>query len=182
MSAENQPPIPLDESPAVEGAQVVFLQKITAENLSTAVSSAREIFPNEQHGDVFWPEGAYERSIANQDPKFAYYLAVNTSGDVVGITGHYSQEDELWLGWFGVRPAFRRQGFAKAIIRATADIFMSFGSPTLKLWSGDREEYSVSHRMYIRLGFELERQGVVEGEPVLYFTAKLPLPPPTPTL
>ena len=153
------------------------LEKITTENLETAIQVAREIFPYEIHAGEFWPEAGYKEAIALNQCNFAYYL-VYVEREVVGITGHYSPEDgkpEIWIGWFGVRPAYRRNGYGTKILEATAEIISAFGCSSCKLYSGDREEERAAQRIYLRQGFELTGRGEVDGMPVLYFTAKLPL-------
>lgn len=86
---------------------ILTLERITSENLATAIAAARQIFPYETHAEGFWPEVAYKMAIEQQNPRFAYYLA-RDSKKIVGITGHDPAEDgqpEMWLGWFGVLPA-----------------------------------------------------------------------------
>jgi len=56
-------------------------------------------------------------------PVWAVYLARTDSGptpEPVGICSYYRQTedpvDRFWLGWIGVRPNFRRQGRASAML------------------------------------------------------------------
>lgn len=161
----------------------MHLEKITAENMAEAVRMARTIFPYEVHKEGFWPELAYRESIALKRPNFAYYIAYvsrpETNGCPVGITGHYPPTDRhpstLWLGWFGILPLHRRKGFGAQMLQLTCKTVATFGCDEIKLYSGDREEERAAHRLYERHGFQLSRFGKVDGQPVRYYRAPLPL-------
>jgi RimJ/RimL family protein N-acetyltransferase len=47
---------------------------------------------------------------------------LTAGGDVVGVSGLYRQpgmaETVCWVGWFGIRPVFRRQGFGTSAMHA----------------------------------------------------------------
>lgn len=157
--------------------RTLTLQQITSKNLARAIAAAWQIFPYETHAEGFWPEVAYKEALAEQNPRFQYYLA-RDGETLVGITGHYPPEDgqpQIWLGWFGVVPSERRKGYGVQILKATAEIIAGFGMSELNLYSGDREEERSAHRLYLRLGFEQTGLGEVDGSPVLYFKTKLPL-------
>src|SRR5216683_2057455 len=46
---------------------------------------------------------------------------IQSSNEIVGVSGLYRQPGmdptTLWIGWFGIRPAWRRQGFGTKVIR-----------------------------------------------------------------
>ena len=50
---------------------------------------------------------------------------LRAEGNVVGVSGLYRQpgmaETVCWVGWFGIRPRFRRQGFGKNAMYALID-------------------------------------------------------------
>lgn len=161
--------------------RILTLERITSKNLAMAIAAAWEIFPYEGHDQGFWPEVAYKMAIRQQNPRFAYYLARDTTR-IVGITGHdpaEGGEPEMWLGWFGVLPAERQKGYGSKILLATCELICGFGISSLYIYSGDRDEERVAHHLYLRTGFEQTGWGKVEGEPVLYFKATLPLVSPT---
>ncbi len=60
---------------------------------------------------------SYKRAYENGTPYFIAYL-----GDkAIGITGLYceerlGEENTVWLGWYGVLPEYRGQGFGKQIL------------------------------------------------------------------
>lgn len=148
------------------------LVKITQDNLEQAVETALQIFPEEIHDDGFWPEKAYKSSIRCENEEFSYYIVYHNY-EIVGITGHYISYDKIWLGWFGVKRKFRKHGLGKDILKATADIAYSFGYYKLSLYTSAKTEYV--HRFYENNGFEEYRRGYVDGLPVVYFSADLPL-------
>ena len=52
------------------------------------------------------------------------YWIVYNDNDIVGITGLYSDFDinetnSIWLGWFGVRPCFRKNNYGTQILEFT---------------------------------------------------------------
>ena len=80
------------------------LEKITKDNLEYAVSIQGELFPPEESA-----RANYEESLEN--PRFEYYL-IYEDGTCAGVIGLYSYPeypDSAWLGWFGIRKAFRRR-------------------------------------------------------------------------
>jgi GNAT superfamily N-acetyltransferase len=158
--------------------QPVTLKEVNTDNLPLAVSLARKVFPYEIHSDGFWPELAYKMSIAENDPNFKYYIAFQNN-EPVGISGHYSEREknpvEIWLGWFGVVPEARRNGRGTLILLSTAQIIHGLGFKELNLYSGDREEERNAHKLYLKHGFDKVGSGKVDGLPVLYFKANLPL-------
>jgi GNAT superfamily N-acetyltransferase len=80
----------------------------------------------------------------------------------VGISGLYRETDipgDLdWLGWFGVRPAYRRRGIGLRILQQTIEISASRNSTRIVLHT-DPHGASV-HRFYESAGFR--RLGVSE--------------------
>lgn len=152
----------------------MILETITNNNLQSAIDIAKQIFPYEIHADGFWPEVAYKMSIEEKDPYFKYYLATER-GSIIGITGHYKEDDGMWLGWFGVIPARRRNGYGSALLLESTKVIANLGFNKLKLYSGDREEERAAHRLYKKHGFTQIKTGQVDGLPVLFFEASLPL-------
>lgn len=64
--------------------------------------------------------------------------------EVVALTGLYraqgDQADEGWIGWFGIKPAVRGQGFGAAVLARTEDAAMQMGYRLLRVHTepGDR--------------------------------------------
>lgn len=150
----------------------IVLQPVNEISLAVADETARLVFPNEVHADGFWPSNTYRWSIEEKDAKFCYYLAVYNN-KVVGITGHYSDENDpattLWLGWFGVVPSARKQGLGQQLLVVSERLIAELGATTLKLYSRDDEVSQSAHRLYQRNGYQQVGNGLVDNLPVKYF-------------
>lgn len=146
---------------------------LTLDNLTQAVTTARQIFPHAGSADCFRPEATYRRSLQHPEDRMQHYLAQD--GDsLVGVCGHYpdwNAPQRLWLGWFGVLPEQRRKGYGARILQHMQNLTRQMGATELRLYSSVLDQ--PAHRLYRRLGFELLGEGQVEGEPVLYF--RIPL-------
>jgi ribosomal protein S18 acetylase RimI-like enzyme len=78
-------------------------------------------------------------------------------GDAVGVSGLYRQpgtpDNVCWVGWFGVRPRFRREGFGTNAMFALFDVAQNIGSQELWVYTGSSDDVAVS--FYKGLGFEV---------------------------
>lgn len=76
--------------------------------------------------------------------------------EVVGVSGLYRQpgmaETVCWVGWFGIRPRFRRQGFGKYAMVALIDFAQHTGVKELWVYTGSSDNIAVS--FYRSLSFE----------------------------
>ena len=81
---------------------------------------------------------------------------LRAEGDVVGVSGLYRQpgmpETVCWVGWFGIRPRFRRQGFGKRAMYALTDFARHLAVKELWVYTGSSDDIAVS--FYKSLGFE----------------------------
>jgi RimJ/RimL family protein N-acetyltransferase len=81
---------------------------------------------------------------------------LRTDGDVVGVSGLYRQpgvpETVCWVGWFGIRPRFRRQGFGKRAMYALIDFARHIPVKELWVYTGSSDKIAVS--FYLSLAFE----------------------------
>lgn len=85
----------------------------------------------------------------------AFYLARSNLG-YVGLTGHYqyfAPPGEVWLGWFGLIPEVRGQGWGKVLLSLTLDILRTKNAHTLRLWTTDHPADSVARHLYRSTGF-----------------------------
>ena len=82
---------------------------------------------------------------------------LRAEGDVVGVSGLYRQpgmaETVCWIGWFGIRPRFRRQGFGKLAMYALIDFARQI--PVKELWVYTGSSDNIAVNFYQSLGFEL---------------------------
>jgi RimJ/RimL family protein N-acetyltransferase len=82
---------------------------------------------------------------------------LRAEGNVVGVSGLYRQpgmaETVCWLGWFGIRPRFRRQGFGRNAMYALIEFARSLDCKELWVYTGSSDHVAVV--FYQSLGFEL---------------------------
>lgn len=76
-------------------------------------------------------------------------------GDVVGVSGLYRQpgmpQTVCWVGWFGIRPRFRREGFGTNAMYPLFDFARNIGCQELWVYTGSADDVAVS--FYKSLGF-----------------------------
>src|SRR6516164_8963379 len=67
------------------------------------------------------------------------------AGQVAGVSGLYRQpgmpEKVCWVGWFGIRPRFRRQGFGTRAMYLLWDFARSIAGQELWVYTGSSDEY-----------------------------------------
>jgi GNAT superfamily N-acetyltransferase len=82
---------------------------------------------------------------------------VRACGDAVGVSGLYRQagmpQNVCWVGWFGIRPRFRREGLGTSAMYALFDITRTNGCQELWVYTGSSDDVAVS--FYKSLGFEV---------------------------
>jgi ribosomal protein S18 acetylase RimI-like enzyme len=82
---------------------------------------------------------------------------VRARGDAVGVSGLYRQpgmpHNVCWVGWFGIRPRFRREGFGTKAMYALFDCARSIGCQELWVYTGSSDDTAIS--FYKSLGFEV---------------------------
>jgi len=109
--------------------------------------------------DIFWEVPEYDLhhfkdAIEGRHDfqRLEYYLACE--GDqIVGVTGIYADRpDECWLGWFGVRPAYRQKGYATQMLVAQLKIMRDYGYKVCRLYT-DEELNKDAFALYLKNGF-----------------------------
>jgi RimJ/RimL family protein N-acetyltransferase len=58
-----------------------------------------------------------------------------------------------WLGWFAIRPEFRRRGFGRAAIIAVCDFARNLSCKELWVYTDATDKIAI--KFYARLGIEL---------------------------
>jgi len=83
------------------------------------------------------------------------FLAKNGE-EPLGIIGLYReikiQSDVFWIGWFGVRPKYRKQGFGLRMIEELKMIARKFAGR--ELWTYTEQENIAAINLYLKAGFE----------------------------
>jgi len=104
--------------------------EITDKNILLATQIEMQIFPN-MCGYL-----SYRRAYENGTPYFLVYL----DGDVIGITGLYYEErlgekNTVWLGWYGLLPAYRKLGLGKQVLLDTIEEAKKRNFDTFRLYT-----------------------------------------------
>ena len=77
--------------------------------------------------------------------------------EIVGVSGLYRQPGTpahiYWLGWFAIRPQFRRQGFGTSAIHQLSYVARNAGSTELWVYTGSNN--NTARTFYLSLGFEV---------------------------
>lgn len=89
--------------------------------------------------------------------RLEYYLGYE-NGEVVGITGVYADNaDECWLGWFGIRPEYRRRGYATSMLNLQLQMMKNYGYNVCRLYT-----YTTINKaaipMYLKNGFSIDSE------------------------
>lgn len=127
------------------------LHKITThEDIEIVKSFFYQIFPEENKYDLIH----FEQSITRQHgfKRLEYYLGYENN-TVVGISGVYADNNvECWLGWFGIRPEYRRNGYASVMLDLQLQIMKDYGYKVCRLYT---DEVINTHAvdLYIKKGF-----------------------------
>ena len=125
-------------------------ERIAENNLEYAVQIQEELFPGESGRANF--EEAVE---GNAD--YEYYL-IYEQGSCAGITGlyRYPEDDEsAWLGWFGIRAGFRRQGLGSKALKMFEDMAAAKGYGFARLYT-DAEDNDAAIAFYKANGYIME--------------------------
>lgn len=132
------------------------LRKIIGQDDVEKVKSFfHKIFPEEIGYDLVH----FEQSVTGEHcfKRLEYYLGCE-KGNVVGISGVYSDdEDECWLGWFGVRPEYRGKGYATAILDLQLQMMKNYGYKVCRLYT-DKVINKHAVFLYIKKGFQTDSE------------------------
>jgi GNAT superfamily N-acetyltransferase len=83
-------------------------------------------------------------------------FVLSAAGEIVGVSGLYRQsgieETVYWVGWFGIRPRFRRQGLGKGAMHALIGFAESLGCRELWVYTGSSDKIAVN--FYRSLSFD----------------------------
>lgn len=109
---------------------------------------------------IFFEEVGYDLSCYmdsirgnHQYQRLEYYLGYE-NGEVVGISGIYADTpDECWLGWFGIRPEYRRAGYGGAILDLSINMMQHYGYKICRLYT-DIVTNKKAVQLYMKKGFK----------------------------
>lgn len=109
-----------------------------------------DIFPEEPNYDCV----EFLNSVTGQhNYDILKYYFVKVSEDIIGFCGFYSEKkDEVWLGWFGIKPAYRRKGYAQAALLEVLNIAKGLGYRYCRLYT-DKKINAAACSLYFKNGF-----------------------------
>jgi len=110
-------------------------------------------------GDAFLLSMLHWCGIGKRSRPLDYWqvFLLRAKSQIVGVSGLYRQpgmpSNICWLGWFAIRPQFRRQGFGSAALHTICRIARNAGSTELWVYTGQEDEGA--RLFYHSLGFEV---------------------------
>lgn len=91
---------------------MITFEKITSNNLATAIKIQSELFPK------YSAAQNYKESI-EENSNYEYFI-LKLDEQIIGIIGiyHYPQyPDSAWLGWFGIKKNYRRKKYGTQALK-----------------------------------------------------------------
>jgi RimJ/RimL family protein N-acetyltransferase len=113
----------------------------------------------QEFGDRFLLAMLHWCEIGRRSTPLGYWqvFLIRAQSEIVGVSGLYRQpgmsSNICWLGWFAIRPEFRRRGFGRAAIIAVCDFARKLTFKELWVYTGTTDKIAI--KFYASLGFEL---------------------------
>lgn len=132
---------------------------IDESNLEQALSVQNLIFPNDS------ALNEYTEAIQKKGNNYfaVNYIVsrntINNTDDPIGVTGLYSKhenDEDIWLGFFGVLKDKRNFGFGTKILLDTENKAKELGYTTIRLYT-NKALYPIAYEFYKKLGYHGER-------------------------
>ena len=132
--------------------------------LDEAISLAETIFPYKEDQKI--ARINLEESLTLKNFGQRYWVVAGNSRKLAGVTGLYldaKDRDVIWLGWFGVHPAYRRRGIGSSLIEFTIKEAKRREFKTMKIYTSTDKHERAAHRLYELYGFKkINSSGVAE--------------------
>lgn len=133
------------------------LKLITSDNLEYAVNLENEIFPE------YNAKENYLKSIDNSSQ--SQFFLIFDKEICVGITGIYSyknDKDNAWLGFFGIKEAYRDKGYGKKALKLTEEYAKSLGYKFMRLFTDKENEGAI--KFYENHDYSFEDYDCIQEE------------------
>ncbi len=75
---------------------------------------------------------------------------VNYQFGVTGIYSYNEYPEDAWLGWYGILPELRNNGYGSLVFDKTVELAKSKGYKAFRLYSD--ETFTDAHKLYARKG------------------------------
>ena len=87
--------------------------------------------------------------------RLEFYLAYENH-IAIGLTGVYAKrDDECWLGWFGICPEYRREGYATQMLDLTVEMMKNYGYKVCRIYT-DTVNNAEAIKLYTKKGFKID--------------------------
>src|SRR5580692_9948167 len=126
-------------------ASIPIVELVDSKDLGEFIPLLREI----ALGDSFLLSMLHWCGIGQRSTPLDYWkvFLLRAGGDGVGVSGLYRQpgmaETVCWVGWFGIRPRFRRQGFGRRAMHALIDFARHISVKELWVYTGSSDDIAV---------------------------------------
>jgi ribosomal protein S18 acetylase RimI-like enzyme len=123
--------------------------------LDEAISLVKTIFPYKEDQKI--ARINLEESLTLKKFGQRYWVVAGDSGKLAGVTGLYldaRDRDVIWLGWFGVHPAYRRRGIGSSLLEFTIKEAKRREFKTMKIYTSTDMHERAAHRLYELYGFK----------------------------
>lgn len=146
---------------------MVNIRKLSRRTLPQASALADSVFPSEPTP----PSQLFEESLSGKNPGkllFEYYVALDSTGAVVGTSGLYELKRNSktgWLGWFCVAPHKRGLGIGQSLLDHTIKQAREKGKSFLRLYTSTSPHEAAAQKIYEKNGFHIVRTAQVKSSP-----------------
>jgi RimJ/RimL family protein N-acetyltransferase len=131
------------------------VELVESRNIESFIPLLREI----DLGDSFLLAMLHWCGVGRRATPLDYWqvFLVRHATETVGVIGLYRQRDmdphTYWVGWFGIRPGFRRRGYGARAIQSLGAIAGSVGGQTL--WVYTEPTNLAAIQFYLQMGFTI---------------------------
>ncbi len=120
-------------------------------NVDLAIKIQNEIFPEEDGQEELLDTVNSGKSERMSLLKYWICYTDNIPIGICGITQYADYPDDAWLGWYGVRQGYRRNGFGRKMFYYVKQLAKQMGYKHLRLYT-DEEDNKVAIITYRKYG------------------------------
>ena len=138
-------------------ARKQIVELVTTKQIEMFIPVMKDIA--QEFGDRFLLAMLHWCEIGRRSTPLEYWqvFLIRAQSEIVGVSGLYRQpgmpSNTCWLGWFAIRPEFRRRGFGRAAITAVCDFAGHLTCKELWVYTGATDK--IATKFYTGLGFEI---------------------------
>ena len=125
-------------------------------NLKEAQAVLQVVFPTEPKAQHYF---ALSLEPKKKGASYFEYAVLEVDCKVIGTSGLYrerSTPDDLWLGWYGILPEYRGQGWGSVLLNDSIVLSRNMGAKNLRLWTTDEPDMAKAALVYVRKGFVMD--------------------------